>query len=153
MNLNRCGAQKFNRWKPLFDCQPSLYWDEKEHTLTLEARNVKEPNTTASYNYELKLGIEDINLILDFLGRDPLEKSAQKISAGIATSNPALLRLLLSSFISDFQALRCEMTTTSANMAEGLREVQNDLRTLHIDVKELQSRDYPGQENEDPTMP
>jgi hypothetical protein len=61
----------------------------------------------------MKLGIEDVNLIIDFLSGEPLKKSGTAISAGIAASNLSLLRLVLSSFISDLEALRHDMTTKS----------------------------------------
>ena len=74
MKIRRCGARRFEGWTDIFDGKPRLRWNEEENTLTLEVRDANGTSSYAIYNYEIKLGIEDVNLILDFLSREPLER-------------------------------------------------------------------------------
>lgn len=143
MKIRRCGARRFEGWTNIFDGKPTLRWDEKENTLALEVRDANGTSSSAYYNYDIELSIEDVNLILHFLSSEPLEKSGPAISEGIAASNPSLLRLLLSSLISDLEALRHNVATGSSEISKALSEVKTELRTLRTEVERLQSNDLP----------
>lgn len=125
----------------------SLHWDEKQNTLTLRLPDVRDPTGSIDHDYELILSLEDLNLMIDFLSKDPLAKSGQAFSEGLLGSNHPLLRLLLSPLISEMAALSHDVTTKSGEMVQTLLQMKAELSRLQAKIQRIES-----QQNERPVQ-
>jgi hypothetical protein len=144
MKLRRRGSRRNYGWADMFDShrptdKPTLHWDEKETTLILRLPNARDPTSFSNHHYELILGIDDVNVLLDFLRKDPLLKSGPAISEGLIASSHSLFHLLLSSLISDLEGLRHTVTTRSDEMSRTVQQVNVELSKLRAEVEQLSS--------------
>jgi hypothetical protein len=140
MKLRREGSRRSSGWADMFDSTRSsdklaLHWDAKENTLTLRLPDVQDPSSYSNHDYEIILRIEDIANILDFLSKEPLIKSGRALSEGLIASSHPLFRLILSSSISDIEALRNEVTTVKTDHAM----LQTKVKRLESDLERLKS--------------
>lgn len=142
MKLRRRGSRRNYGWDNMFDSHQrdekfTFHWDDKENTFTLQLSNIQDPTASgpSAHDYEIMLGIEDINHILEFLSKEPLVKSGRAISEGLIGSTQPLFRLLLSSLISDLEALRRELAMVKSEQLTLNRKVKQ----LESDVEQLES--------------
>jgi hypothetical protein len=95
MKLYRSGAQRFHGWKLLADQDDlsSIIRDSETAAVTLRFTDWQDPSGS-SFDYSLKLSLDDIRRILDCLSKAGLTESRDKVAKSLARSAKPLLRLL-----------------------------------------------------------
>jgi hypothetical protein len=96
MEIRRSGARHFEGWDELVDNRvPSLQWDTADDSAVLGVRRVPSVhNPDALYDYEVRLSVTDIALIVTTLSEQGIQNAPADVRAALRSIAIHLVRCL-----------------------------------------------------------
>ena len=98
MQIRRRGYGRNQGWTTILqNDSPQIDWDKKSKSIKLQVMRVRDPQSTSTHNYLMRLSIGDVQRIVEALAEKGIADCQPEISEKFSTHLDKLLKIMMCS--------------------------------------------------------